>query len=163
MLWGKPLPRSFADRHVRLNKHEQFDDWWKTINEKLPETEALVEPLSSSKPKKQAALTYAYTGQRSFEVEYWKTIASLAEGQYLNKNVADCVRDAITERRLTYQGRQLDALGDHLLAYHRGMVAKRRCRKKSVSVNCPSAGSLNASFPGQARGFETSRRPVNGI
>ena len=130
MLWGKPLPRSFADRHVRLNKHEQFDDWWKTINEKLPETEALVEPLSSSKPKKQAALTYAYTGQRSFEVEYWKTIASLAEGQYLNKNVADCVRDAITERRLTYQGRQLDALGDHLLAYHRGMVAKAQMQKE---------------------------------
>jgi len=59
MLWGKPLPRTFADRHVRMNKHESFDDWWKSINEKLAETEALVEPPSSSKPKKQTALTYA--------------------------------------------------------------------------------------------------------
>jgi len=51
-------------------------------------------------------------------------------GQYLNKNVADCVRDDITARRLTYQGRQLDALGDHLLAYHRSMVSKAKMQKE---------------------------------
>src|SRR5882762_2978331 len=69
------------------------------------------------------ALTYRWTARRSFEVAYWKTIAALAEGRFLNKNNADCVRDPVTQRLLPYHGRQLDALGDYLLAYYRQRIA----------------------------------------
>ena len=48
------------------------------------------------------------TARRAFEVAYWKTIATLAEGRFLNKNNADCVRDAVTQCMLPYHGRHLD-------------------------------------------------------
>ena len=44
------------------------------------------------------SLTYQQTATRAFEENYWKTIASLAEGTFLNKNNADCVDDEITRK-----------------------------------------------------------------
>ena len=64
------------------------------------------------------ALTFRRTANRPFEIRYWKTIASLAEGRYLNKNTGDCVRDPITQKRLTYPERDLEVLGDYLLNYY---------------------------------------------
>jgi len=65
------------------------------------------------------ALTFHRTANRPFEVRYWTTIANLAEGRYLNKNTGDCVRDSITQKRLTYPERDLEPLGDYLLNYYR--------------------------------------------
>ena len=73
--------------------------------------------------KAPASLTYQRTAKRAFEVAYWKTIAALAEGRYLNKNNADCVHDAITQEQLPYHDRQTDALGDYLLDYYRKQIA----------------------------------------
>ncbi len=69
------------------------------------------------------ALTFPYTATRDFEVAYWKTIVSLAEGEYLNKNSGDCIRDEITRKRLTYPERNLDMLGDHLLEHYRRLAS----------------------------------------
>jgi hypothetical protein len=70
-------------------------------------------------------LTFDRTAKRSFEVAYWKTIAYLAEGEYRNKNNADCVRDPVTQRHLTHHQRDLEALGDYLLAYYRRIISGR--------------------------------------
>ena len=68
-------------------------------------------------------MTYAQSCRRSFEVSYWKTIALLAEGRFLNKNNADCVRDAQTQKRLHHHQRDLDHLGDFLIQHHSKSVA----------------------------------------
>src|SRR5205823_3525906 len=64
------------------------------------------------------ALTFGRTARRSFEVAYWKTIARLAEGRYVNKDNADCVRDTVTRSLLRHHQRDLEALGDYLLGYY---------------------------------------------
>jgi peptidase M28-like protein len=70
-------------------------------------------------PDPSTALTFHRTANRTFEIRYWKTIANLAEGRYLNKNTGDCVRDPVTQKRLTYPERDLEILGDYLLNYYR--------------------------------------------
>jgi hypothetical protein len=73
-------------------------------------------------PACSAPLTFHRTATRDFEVAYWKTIAHLAEGEYLNKNSGDCVRDSVTEKRLAYPERDLDALAEYLLGYYRALA-----------------------------------------
>lgn len=68
------------------------------------------------------ALTFADTATRAFEVDYWNTIASLAEGRYLNKNTADTTLDPVTQARIPWPLRDLDKLGDHILDYYRALV-----------------------------------------
>ena len=92
---------------------------------------ALLEPEETPLPRRRGAatpdsLTYNRTARRSFEETYWKTIAALAEGEFLNKNNADCVLDAATQRMLPYHDRHLDALGDYLLDYYQKQIAAAR-------------------------------------
>ena len=56
-------------------------------------------------------------------MKYWKAIAALSEGTFLNKNNADCVRDEITRTMLPYHERHLEGLGDYLLAYYDRAIA----------------------------------------
>jgi Zn-dependent M28 family amino/carboxypeptidase len=70
------------------------------------------------------ALTFPHSANRAFEVRYWKTIADLAEGRYINKNSGDCVKDSNTQSHLRHSGRDLDLLGDHLLAYYRRLASE---------------------------------------
>jgi len=53
------------------------------------------------------SLTFGRTARRSFEVRYWKDIAYLAGGEYLNKANSDCVRDTVTDVRLKHHHRDL--------------------------------------------------------
>jgi prepilin-type N-terminal cleavage/methylation domain-containing protein len=70
-----------------------------------------------------AIASHAQTARRSFEVAYWKTIVSLAEGTLLNKNNADCVEDKASAAVRVHDGRDLEPLGDYLLARHTRAVA----------------------------------------
>ena len=45
-------------------------------------------------------LTYHRTATRPFETAYWRTIARLAHGRYVNKDNADCVRDPVSQSLL---------------------------------------------------------------
>jgi len=68
------------------------------------------QPLSS--------LTYDRTAKRAYEKAYWRTIAKLATGRFKNKDNADCVLDPQTRERLVHHNRDLEALGDYLLAHY---------------------------------------------
>jgi hypothetical protein len=83
------------------------------------------------------SLTYAHSARRAFEVAYWKTIASLAEGTFLNKNNADCVLDAASQRMLPYHERHLDSLGDLLLAYYEKKIAAAKMSGKALAGDMP--------------------------
>lgn len=84
-------------------------------------TEQLGVPADQTFDAKDA-LTFHHTATRPFEVRYWKTIAKLAEGRYLNKNSADCSTDPATQARLPWPKRDLDQLGDFLLDYYRKLA-----------------------------------------
>src|SRR5262249_34958988 len=120
-------------RLLTLPHQETLDAWLESLRggDLYAPVTALLEPEAAPLPRRSGAktpdsLTYARTAKRSFEVAYWRTIATLAEGRFLNKNNADCVRDAVTQRLLPYHGRHLDALGDYLLDYYRKRIAAAR-------------------------------------
>ncbi|HEY3788479.1 MAG TPA: M28 family peptidase, partial [Urbifossiella sp.] len=129
-LTGEPLPRRLARRLLSLPRDGSVDGWLNSLpnGELSSGARSLVRSADDPLPRRRGAtvpdsLTYGRSARRAFEVEYWKTIAALAEGRFLNKNNADCVRDASTQHLLTYHDRQLDALGDFLLAYYRKRIA----------------------------------------
>jgi hypothetical protein len=93
------------------------------------------------------ALTYHRTAARSFEVRYWKTIAKLAEGKYLNKNSADCAQDAATQARIPYPERDLDQLGDHLLAHYRKLASDAGMTNRVVIGELPFRWQTDFEFP----------------
>jgi Peptidase family M28 len=102
----------------------------------------LVEPEPRPLPRRTGAavpdsLTYAKSATRKFEVDYWKTIAALSEGVFLNKNNADCIRDDVTRRVRPYEGRQLDDLGDYLLAYYARKIAAARMTGEALTGAMP--------------------------
>jgi hypothetical protein len=121
---NRPLPRLLAQQLLTLPHSENLDHWLASLPENLAVAiQPLVQPAASPLPRGRGAklprsLTYAKTARRSYELAYWKTIAALSEGTFLNKNNADCVRDATTQSQLPYFDRQLDVLGDYLLRFY---------------------------------------------
>jgi hypothetical protein len=124
---SRPLPRVFARQLLTLPHDETLDHWLESLHSigLHGEISALLEPEAKSRRRKSApkSLTYARTAKRSFEVTYWKTIAELSEGRFLNKNNADCVLDTVTQHVLPYHDPQLAPLGDYLLDYYRKRLA----------------------------------------
>jgi hypothetical protein len=92
-------------------------------------------------------ITYPYTASRTFEVDYWKTIARLAAGRFINKDNADCVRDPATQKILKHKKRDLDALGDWLLAYYRKLIARHGMRGKSLTGELPFQWRTDFDYP----------------
>ncbi len=103
------LPETFARALVRTEREEGLREW-----AERKEIKRLITPLirSSGPPSPRGA------GRRRFEVEYWKTIARLAHGSYLNKDNADVVLDSATQKRLVHKKRDLERLGDFLIAHY---------------------------------------------
>jgi hypothetical protein len=98
----------------------------------------LIEPAPAESPLESGgrvpdSWTYSHSTRRSFEIAYWKTIASLAEGALLNKNNSDCVLDEPTQRTLPYHERQLESLGDVLLRYYQKKIAAAKMSDKALA------------------------------
>ncbi|MGZ7039966.1 MAG: M28 family metallopeptidase, partial [Thermoanaerobaculia bacterium] len=64
------------------------------------------------------ARTFHRTATRKYETRYWRTIAKLAHGSYINKDNADVVLDDATQKRLKHRRNDLDRLADHLVGYY---------------------------------------------
>ncbi|HEX4590409.1 MAG TPA: M28 family peptidase, partial [Gemmataceae bacterium] len=158
-LTGEPLPRRLARRLISVPRETTLDGWLATLpaGELADGTRALIRPADDPPLRRKGAalpesLTYARTARRAFEVDYWKTIAALSEGRLLNKNNADCVRDASTQNLLTYHERQLDELGDFLLGYYRKLVAG----SKAVAGSMPFQWRTDFDFSWMG-GWEKNR------
>ena len=118
-LIGEPLEPSFARAWLRTGPEETRDAW---VARKGRE-QLLAPSVESGRPGRRLrasrAETFAYTATRAFETKYWRTIARLAHGAYLNKDNADVVLDAATQRRLVHKSSDLWRLGDYLLRYYK--------------------------------------------
>jgi hypothetical protein len=157
-LTGKPLSRRLARRLLMAPRDTTLDGWIAALPGDLAESvRSLARPVEEPLPRRRGSLvpdslTYARTARRAFEIEYWKTIAALSEGHLLNKNNADCVRDASTQHLLTYHDRQLDDLGDYLLAYYR----KRAAGSKALVGSIPFQWRTDFDFSWMG-GWEKNR------
>jgi hypothetical protein len=92
-------------------------------------------------------ITFRYTATRAFERAYWKTIARLATGPFINKDNADCVGDPATQRLLKHHKRDLDGLGDWLLAHYRKLIAGYGMRGRAVAGDLPFHWRTDFDFP----------------
>ena len=92
-------------------------------------------------------ITYPHTATRAFEVAYWKTIAQLAMGRFSNKDNADCVRDTATQKLLKHEKRDLDALGDWLLAYYRKLIARHGMSDNTLAGELPFKWHTDFDYP----------------
>jgi len=137
----KPLPINFARRIMGLDREgadeRRLAELPEQVATRIRELVAPDEQLSGKPGRAPDSLTYSRSARRSFEVAYWKTIASLAEGTLLNKNNADCVLDEATQRMLPYHERQLEGLGDLLLAYYEKKIAAAKMAGKALAGEVP--------------------------
>ncbi|MBV8200333.1 MAG: M28 family peptidase, partial [Acidobacteria bacterium] len=91
-------------------------------------------------------LTFRYTANRRFEASYWRRIAFLAEGRFVNKDNADVVRDPVTLGRLSHRQRDLDALADYLLDYYRRLLAARGMDGEAAAGDLPFRWQTDFDF-----------------
>jgi Peptidase family M28 len=82
-------------------------------------------------------LTFRQTANRRFEEAYWRRIAFLAEGRFVNKDNADVVRDPVTLAQLGHRQRDLDALAEYLLDYYRQLIAARGMGGQAAAGDLP--------------------------
>ncbi len=153
---GDALTPVLARRLLVAPKHETLEGWFDSLPKKANDPErarTLVERLHSClqleehTAKPPTPLTYGVTAKRSFEVEYWKTIASLATGEYLTKNNADCIRDDPTKKDLIHQQRDLDSLGDYLLRYYEDKIAASGLTGQALAGDFPFQWTTEFPFP----------------
>lgn len=159
---GRPLRRSFARQLLTAAKDETLEHWLASIPKHCVDPKRApviadklqhaIESKSPPLPQRRGAktpdsLTYQHTAKRSWEVEYWKTIAALAEGEYVNKDNADCALDHITRSIVRKGERDLDALGDYLLAYYRRVVNEAGMNDQALVGDFPFRWQTDFDFP----------------
>jgi len=163
LLGQRPLPRSFARQLLALPKAQSLEDWLWSLGRLGSDPQKgrklaahlreRLEPWTPSDMPKHnlrllpKAITFPRTAQRSFEVAYWNTIARLAEGEYVNKDNADCVDDPASRALRKHQHRDLEALGDYLLDYHRRTIRRCGMAGKALAGDLPFAWRTDFSFP----------------
>lgn len=160
--WGRPLPRSFAKQIVARGNGRPLNGWIDSLPESTAaEVRKIIAadepPLPrTGKAKVPDSLTYKATATRAFEVNYWKTIAALSEGRFVNKNNADCVRDQITRELERDHHRHLEKLGDHLLAYYARKIAAAKLTGKALAGSIPFRWRTDFEFAWMG-GWEKNR------
>ena len=131
-LWrGRRLPRSFAEEMLRVAQDkEPYDNWLELVRSRCTTPEAqkrLVETLRARvEPKYRPlprALTYRSTATRAYEEAYWRYLATLSTGEFVNKTNSDVVDDPPTRERMTHLKRDLYALGEFLIREYRAAIA----------------------------------------
>jgi hypothetical protein len=117
----RPLNPGFARSLLRIPKDQTLDEW---LDELPPALAAeLRRCIGSPRLEPVPTLTFDFTATRAFETRYWKTIARLALGRFINKDNADLVLDRETQSALVHHYRDLERLADHLLDYYDGLDA----------------------------------------
>jgi hypothetical protein len=155
------IPRSFARQILMLPEDKTLDGWLESLPEFASHderTQGLMDQLRDlievkeralppSKGKRlPASLTFDRSALRSFELQYWKDIACLSAGKYVNKANSDCILDSVTQGKLKQHQRDLEALGDYLLTYYRRIVAARGMPGKALVGDLPFRWKTDFDF-----------------
>jgi hypothetical protein len=153
-LSGRPLPASLARRRLTLPKDEGLREWLDSLPARAADAERggrlaaelvrSIDPLP--KPGAAGPLTFPRSARRSFEVRYWRTIARLAEGRFVNKDNADCSHDPVTQSLLAHPGRDLEALSAYLLDYHARVLTAAGLQGKALAGEIPFRWQTDFDF-----------------
>src|SRR5262245_7260922 len=137
-------PRALARQLLTVARRESLDAWLHGLPERAKDTDrgrrlaaALQHSLEPEYLEPPPPLTYRYTADRDYEVRYWKTIAHLTTGRFVNKDNADCVTDSATRRHQKTHDRDLEALGDYLISYYERLIADHRMTGKALAGDMP--------------------------
>jgi hypothetical protein len=161
LLGKEKIPYSFARQILMLPENKTLDDWLESLRGSDNNNEqgqslgdqlryliaAENKPLPSSNTKALPdSLTFSVSTLRSFEVQYWKDICTLSAGEYLNKANSDCILDAATQKKLIHHQRDLEALGDYLLAYYRRVIDEQGMQGKALAGDLPFKWETDFDF-----------------
>jgi len=147
LLDAGPLPRSFARSLLTADRDDTLEQWFAALPRHADDAAAgralaadlarRVTPAATGAGGPSSALTFQRTATRAFELAHWRTMATLAAGRFVNKDNADCVRDAATEKLLRHRGRDLEALGEHLLDRYERQVVRAGMKGKALVGDLP--------------------------
>jgi len=118
-LIGTPLSPSFARALLYVAKDSSLEEW-------LAKVPAEIRDRIGPEPPADEPRTYGRTATREFEERYWRTIASLSEGEYREKNNADSIavntgKSGGSKGRTVTDSNQLAPLGDYLRRYYENL------------------------------------------
>jgi hypothetical protein len=134
-----PSPRSLARALVHIAKDVSLDGWLNDLATHAADGQAAAQLVSTLQaglvPDEDTgeAVVLERLGTREFEERVWTSIAALAHGEFRQKNGADGIRvnrgksgGPAAERAHVqwHERRDLEALGDHLHARYRELIAK---------------------------------------
>ncbi len=152
----QPLPRSFARALLRIPEEETLESWLASLPNRASRAgegnriqeiaKTKLEPQEKAQPLPEA-ITFGQTAMRPFEEAYWNDILTLSEGDYRNKDNADCIQDAVTLSELSHPQRDLDQLGDYLLSRHRTAIANTGMQGKAMCGELPFHWRTDFDFP----------------
>jgi len=139
---GAPLAPSLARRLLWINDNAKVEEWIDKLEASGAEPALMRSVRRQLGPPLELALdadglpssrTLATTHTREFEEQLWRSIASLAEGEFRDKDNADVVRvnagrtggaRAQEVGRKPAAQRDIDGLADHLTRLHREAIAR---------------------------------------
>jgi Peptidase family M28 len=162
---GGRLPRSFARQLLTAAKDETLEGWLASLPGRSTDAERAkklvqgIQEILDASPENDLlsdgkpipSLTFRRTARREFEVAFWKRIAELSHGRFLNKENADRVLDGPSLEAAKALGRserrELDALGDHLLAAHLRSIQKAGMQSRAWAGELPFRWQTRSRFP----------------
>ncbi|MGB8214501.1 MAG: M28 family peptidase [Anaerolineales bacterium] len=155
-LGEQPLPASFARHLLRISKEISLDEWLATVhacagdeaqgNRMQAALQSLLQGPEPATPLPEP-LTFSHTATRPFETAYWNDIKTLAEGEYRNKDNADCVQDPAALSPAPCTLRDLDRLGDYLMLRHREAIHNAAMDGQAVCGELPFHWKTDFAFP----------------
>ena len=158
-LGERPLPVSFARHLLRISKEMTLPEWLATLTSlgttasnanQGPQMQAALQAVLEG-PGQAAPLpeplTFPFTATRQFETSYWNDIKTLAGGEYRNKDNADCVHDPAVPDPSPCTLRDLDRLGDYLIARHRDSIRQAGLQGQAFCGELPFHWKTDFEFP----------------
>jgi hypothetical protein len=141
----KPLQRSYSRKLLNISKQKSLEQWLDelpvhstTLEAGIKMQKALSEIIESQNiPVLPEAITYSETATRRFEENWWNDIRYLAHGQFINKDNADIALDSTTLAFTQRQQRDLESLGDYLIARHRKEIADAGMEEIAICGELP--------------------------
>lgn len=162
---GEPLPRSFAARMLSEPETDAVDLWLDSLPHRAGDTDrgrrlaaVLRQQLQPPEPGPDEPLTFSKTARRGFAAALEKIIAELAGGRFPNRNNADCARDPATRARLVHHRRDLEPLGDELLARHTRALSAANMNGRALVGELPFRWRTDFAFD-WSEGWQASQGP----
>jgi hypothetical protein len=138
-LLGEPLAPSHARALVRMSKQDSLEDWLSGLPKAASShatgarLQKVLQTIIGEEREAGAPLVLGAMGSRAFEEQIWNTISHLAHGEFRQKNASDGI--AVNRGRHggpaakkagihVHEKRDLEALGDHLHARYRELIAQ---------------------------------------